>query len=66
MNTYSFSDMKYMGIYGAIGMSTVIFAFSRIIMTVKGSVNASEKLHQQLLDKIMKLPMSFYDTQVRP
>ena len=64
MYTYSFSDMGYMGIYVAIGASTVIFSFLRIVMTVKGTVLASKTLHNELLEKILKLPMSFYDTQV--
>ena len=65
MYTYAFTDLGYVGIYVAIGLSTAIFAFVRILVTVTGTVTASRSVHLQLLEKVMKLPMSFYDTQVR-
>jgi len=31
--------------------------------TIKGSITASRKLHYQLLNKLVRLPMAFYDSQ---
>ena len=54
MYTYAFTDLGYVGIYVAIGLSTAIFAFVRILVTVTGTVTASRSVHLQLLEKVMK------------
>ena len=50
-------------IYGAIGMAAIVFSLVKQLFLVSGVFSSGKKLHNQLLDKIMRLPMSFYDSQ---
>lgn len=58
------NDMHYLGVFVAIGVASLVFAFVRILLMVRGAVSASRSMHRKLLDKVLRLRMSFYDTQV--
>ena len=56
-----YRDM-YLGVYGAFGS---ILAFSGMILHVTltySTLNASRIMHKDMLDRIMRSPMSFFDT----
>ena len=56
-----YRDM-YLGVYGAFGS---ILAFSGMILHVTltySTLNASRKMHKNMLDRVMRSPMSFFDT----
>lgn len=52
----------YMGIYAAIGVSTSVFTFIRIIQLAFTAIRSSRALHKSLLMTILAAPMSFFDT----
>ena len=56
------STPYYLGIYGAIGLASVILGSFRSLMLLFSAANASRAIHSQLLDRIMHCPMSFFDT----
>lgn len=51
-----------LGVYGALGAAQGVFILIAHLLSVYGSVHASNILHKQLLDNILRAPMSFYDT----
>lgn len=52
----------YLGIYAAIAIALGIFTFFRSFMLARFGVRASNKLHRDLLESILRAPMSFFDT----
>eukprot|EP00775_Hariotina_reticulata_P001784 gene1784-2118_t len=53
----------YLSLYFILGLSSVGVVLGRSAVLVIGSITASRKLHKQLLAKILRLPMSFFDAQ---
>jgi ABC-type multidrug transport system fused ATPase/permease subunit len=53
----------YLALYFALGLSSVGVVLLRSLLLVVGSIAASARLHSQLLAKLLRLPMSFFDTQ---
>ena len=53
---------QYLAMYGAFGGLQSIFIFVAILIITTGSVRASISLHNNLLENILKAPMSFFDT----
>jgi ABC-type multidrug transport system fused ATPase/permease subunit len=53
----------YLSLYFILGLSSVGVVLGRSAVLVWGSITASRKLHKQLLAKIVRLPMSFFDAQ---
>eukprot|EP01088_Endostelium_zonatum_P014666 TRINITY_DN3301_c1_g2_i1.p1 TRINITY_DN3301_c1_g2~~TRINITY_DN3301_c1_g2_i1.p1 ORF type:complete len:682 (-),score=141.88 TRINITY_DN3301_c1_g2_i1:2-1972(-) len=52
----------YLGIYAAWTGANVIFVFIRALTFVFGGLNAAKKLHSLLLSRVIRAPMSFFDT----
>lgn len=52
----------YMGIYVAVGVGAALFAFMRVVVQSLMGIKASRSLHSNLLNAILKAPMSFFDT----
>ncbi|XDA88144.1 hypothetical protein R6Z07M_017814 [Ovis aries] len=50
------------GVYGALGIAQGFFVFIANIWSVYGCNHASNILHKQLLNNILRAPMSFFDT----
>ncbi|KAB0390270.1 hypothetical protein E2I00_014382, partial [Balaenoptera physalus] len=50
------------GVYGALGLAQGIFVLIANLWSVYGSVHAANILHKQLLNNILRVPMSFFDT----
>jgi len=59
----SVSPTRYLLMYFGLGMSSILLSMMRSGATIKGSITASRKLHYQLLNKLVRLPMAFYDSQ---
>jgi ABC-type multidrug transport system fused ATPase/permease subunit len=53
----------YLSIYFALGLVYVGMQFLNTWLLVVGTVAAARRLHEQLLDKVLRLPMSFFDSQ---
>lgn len=54
---------KYMTIYFTLGLVSLWVQGGRALLLVLGSFNASRRLHANLLAKVMRLPMAFFDSQ---
>jgi len=53
----------YMKIYFSIGLISLVFQVSRAVILVLGSITAARRLHESLLSIVLRLPMSFFDSQ---
>lgn len=53
----------YMTVYFTLGLVSIGVGIVRSAILVAGAINASRKLHQALLMKVVRLPMSFFDSQ---
>ncbi|KAL3155586.1 hypothetical protein ABBQ38_010843 [Trebouxia sp. C0009 RCD-2024] len=54
---------SYMALYFALGLVSLGVQGGRALLLVLGSFNASRRLHANLLAKVMRLPMAFFDSQ---
>nr|XP_027211385.1 canalicular multispecific organic anion transporter 2-like [Penaeus vannamei] len=52
----------FLVVYGAFGVAQVSFLFAGMLMLLLGCLRSSQVLHQRLLDSVVRLPMSFFDT----
>lgn len=50
------------GVYGALGFTECLFSFVGNLITFLATLTASRLLHNLILEKIMRAPMSFFDT----
>ncbi|GFH15644.1 ABC transporter, partial [Haematococcus lacustris] len=46
-----------------LGLISIGLQLVRAVMTITGAITASRQLHKQLMSKVVRLPMSFYDSQ---
>ena len=53
---------QYLVRYGVFGGLQSLFIFLAILIITTGSVGASMRIHNNLLENILKAPMSFFDT----
>ncbi|PSC76242.1 multidrug resistance-associated 1 isoform X1 [Micractinium conductrix] len=53
----------YMLLYFGLGLSSLVFQIVKAVMLVFGSVNAARVLQERLLACVVRLPMSFFDSQ---
>jgi ATP-binding cassette subfamily C (CFTR/MRP) protein 1 len=61
--TYEFHPRAfYLGIYAALAITLGLFTFIRSYMLAFFGIEASEKLHKNLLSSILRAPQSFFDT----
>jgi len=54
---------RWMLLYFGLGMFSILVQMVRSVMTIAGAISASRRLHAQLLSKVVRLPMSFFDSQ---
>ncbi|XP_059352167.1 multidrug resistance-associated protein 1-like isoform X3 [Daphnia carinata] len=52
----------YLGVYGALGFGQAIFLLFGSITIALGCLNASAFLHEGMISRTFRLPMSFFDT----
>jgi len=53
----------YMKVYFIIGIISLVFQISRAVILVLGSISAARRLQASLLSIVLRLPMSFFDSQ---
>ncbi|KAK9867452.1 hypothetical protein WJX84_001002 [Apatococcus fuscideae] len=53
----------YLLVYAMFGAAAVILWILQEYTLIMGGLNASRKLHSRLLERVMRLPMSFFDSQ---
>ena len=58
-----FSPTYYMKVYFAIGLISLVFQILKAITLVLGSISAARRLQESLLATVLRLPMSFFDSQ---
>ncbi|XP_066291269.1 multidrug resistance-associated protein 1-like isoform X5 [Branchiostoma lanceolatum] len=51
-----------LGVYGALGIAQGAFAMLSSFVLATGALYASSKLHANLMNNILQLPMAFFDT----
>ncbi|KAI9251679.1 P-loop containing nucleoside triphosphate hydrolase protein [Helicostylum pulchrum] len=52
----------YLGVYFLIGCVALVMTSLRIFILFHGSLKASKRIHSQLLDRILRAKVRFYDT----
>ena len=52
----------YLEIYALINVSAILATFLRLILFVRVGLRASRSMFENLLDRILEAPMSFFDT----
>ncbi|XP_037804336.1 multidrug resistance-associated protein 1-like [Penaeus monodon] len=58
----SVSRGLFLTLYGAFGIAQAFFLFLGMLTLMLGCLRSSRVLHQRLLDSVVRLPMSFFDT----
>lgn len=53
---------KYLGVYGALGIGQALFILGGAFSLSFGALDAAEGLHTNILKNVLRLPMSFFDT----
>ena len=53
----------YLGVYACLGLGSLVLQASKAIFLVKGTINSSRELHSRFLNKVLRLPMSFFESQ---
>ncbi|KAK3576574.1 hypothetical protein CHS0354_011251 [Potamilus streckersoni] len=59
---YQQRNNMYLGIYGALGVAQGLSILGFYVMFATRSVRASSLLHEKMLTRILRCPMSFFDT----
>ncbi|KAI9139943.1 P-loop containing nucleoside triphosphate hydrolase protein [Paraphysoderma sedebokerense] len=52
----------YLGVYAAISFATVVANFAQVMYKYYGSLTASSFLHSKTLSRVLRSPVSFFDT----
>ena len=53
---------RYLGVYGALGAASAVMVVCSSLVTALGGLNASSKLHNNMLANVLRAPMAFFDT----
>ena len=61
-NKFGWNSKQYLGVYFAIFLVNGIAIFFRSIVLYFFCVRAAKNLHNKLLARVLKMPMSFFDT----
>ena len=54
---------RFMAVYASLGAASLAAQAARAVVTVEGSTTAAAALHDRLLHRVIRLPMSFFDSQ---
>ncbi|OQV17406.1 Multidrug resistance-associated protein 1 [Hypsibius exemplaris] len=60
-NSTEWRDYR-LGIYGGLGAIQGLFVFFSALLMAYGQIRASRNLHQNMLARILRAPMAFFDT----
>ncbi|CAG7833091.1 unnamed protein product [Allacma fusca] len=52
----------FLGVYGALGVFQAFFSFTGTLVMALGTLKSSALFHSDMLDRILRSPMSFFDT----
>ena len=52
----------YLGVYGALGLFQAVFVMLGTVVVSVACLNAAIKMHATMLQRILRSPMSFFDT----
>jgi ABC-type multidrug transport system fused ATPase/permease subunit len=52
----------YLGVYGGLGFLQSVSILAATILMAIGTLKSAAVLHQKMLSRILKAPMSFFDT----
>ncbi|KAI9208362.1 P-loop containing nucleoside triphosphate hydrolase protein [Polychytrium aggregatum] len=52
----------FLGIYALLGSSVILVEYLNLLLELVGSVQASKRLHTQLLESVLGAPLRFFDT----
>ncbi|XP_063691623.1 multidrug resistance-associated protein 1-like [Bolinopsis microptera] len=52
----------YLGIYALLGLLQTVFVLGFVFAILYASIMASSKIHRSMFERILKVPMSFFDT----
>ncbi|CAG7833092.1 unnamed protein product [Allacma fusca] len=52
----------YLGVYGALGAMQAFFSFTGTLVMALGTLKSSALFHSDMLNRILRSPMSFFDT----
>ncbi|XP_070188571.1 multidrug resistance-associated protein 1-like [Littorina saxatilis] len=52
----------YLGIYAALGLAQTVFVVIYAVIMAFRQIHASRLMHRRMLERIMRAPMSFFDT----
>lgn len=58
---YTSKNYLYLGIYGVMGVVQAILVLSYSVMYAYSTIRAARSLHKQILETIIRCPMSFFD-----
>ena len=61
VNDTSLRDLR-LGVYAGLGISESIFLFVSNLLLFLGTLSASSVIHERMMDRIFRAPMSFFDT----
>jgi ABC-type multidrug transport system fused ATPase/permease subunit len=61
-DAHMYSLAEYLGVYAALGLGNSIGLFFISLLLAYGSVRASTRMHESMLTRIVRAPMSFFDT----
>ena len=61
-NNFGFSTGKYIGVYAALGASQSILMFIYTVFVALGGTRASRVMLHQAMYRVLRTPMSFFDT----
>ena len=53
----------YLAVYALLGVSSLGLQGVKAVFLIQGSINSSRTLHANILEKLFRLPMSFFESQ---
>ncbi|KAK5307030.1 ATP-binding cassette transporter yor1 [Exophiala xenobiotica] len=61
-NKFGFSEGAYIGVYAGLGLSQALLLFTFATILSTSGTNASKVLLQRAMTRVLRAPMSFFDT----
>ncbi|GAA5874651.1 hypothetical protein JCM8547_003948 [Rhodosporidiobolus lusitaniae] len=60
--TFGLDENDFIGLYSGLGIATALFTFAMGLATVMFGTTAARNLHGQAVERIVRAPISYYDT----